>query len=111
MELNRHICQSAIEGGVFLDDLNVGAVLEVETKNRVYRVENRANGRILISGHPKYCPGPVLAKLVGSTWDGSMVKLGFIGRGMRLEFRHPVFGVVLTSRIEGIHGCCQAHPL
>ncbi len=101
-EVNRNICQSEIEGGVFLDHLNVGAVLEVVTKNRVYQVENCANGRILISGHPKFCPGPVLAKLVASTWGGSMVKLGFIGRGMRLELRHPVFGVVLTSRIKEI---------
>ncbi len=109
-EVNRNICRSEIEGGVFLDDLNAGAVLEIETENRVYRIENRANGRILISGHPKFCPGPVLVKLAGSTWGGSMLRLGFIGRGMRLEFRHPVFGVVLTSRIEEIHECRYAQP-
>jgi hypothetical protein len=99
-EVDRNTCESEIEEGVLLDSLNVGAVLEVATKNRVYRVEICAKGQILISGHPKYCPDPVPVKLVGSTWGRSMVKLGFIGRATRLEFRHPVFGVVLTSRIK-----------
>ena len=31
-----------------------------------------------------------------------MLRLHFIGRGMFLEFSHPVYGVVRTSRIEEI---------
>ncbi|MBI3693430.1 MAG: hypothetical protein HY238_01125 [Acidobacteria bacterium] len=105
--INRNICQSEIEGGVFLDELGVGAALEVETRNRRYRVEKRGDNQILIHGHAKFCPDPVVVELRGSTWGGSMMKEGFIGRGMRLEFRHPSFGVILTSRIKDIRECVR----
>jgi hypothetical protein len=101
-EVNRNIRQSEMDGGVFLDKLKVGAVLHVRTQYRIYRVENCAGDQFLISGHPLFCPGPVLVEVVGSSWAGSLVKPRFIGRGMHLEFRHPFFGVILTSRIEEI---------
>jgi hypothetical protein len=56
----------------------------------------------LISGHPQFCPDPVLVTIDGSNWGGSLLKRGFIGRGMRLEFRHPVFRRVTTSPIDEI---------
>jgi hypothetical protein len=101
-EINRNICQSEIEGGVSLDRLPVGCVLEMETRNHFYELENRGNGKVLIMGHPKFCPEPVLVHVNGSTWGRAMLKLRFIGRGMFLEFDHPEFGVVRTSRIQEI---------
>jgi|HubBroStandDraft_5_1064220.scaffolds.fasta_scaffold499084_1 hypothetical protein len=97
--------QSVIESadGVYLDELPAGAVIEVETGHHTYRLENRGDGRALISGHPEYCPEPVLVDLHGSTLGGAMLKLRFIGRGMRMEFRHPVRGVITTSRVRDIH--------
>jgi hypothetical protein len=60
-------------------------------------------GQALISGHPQFCPEPVLVTLEGSTWGGSMLKSRYIGRGMHLEFRHPAYPVpIVTSRIEEI---------
>ncbi len=56
----------------------------------------------MLSGHPQFCPQPVLVRIQGSTWGGSMLKAEFIGRGMRLEFRHPSFQTVVTSRIVEI---------
>jgi len=90
------------EQGLALDDLAVGAVVEVETGHTTYRVENRGEGKILISGHPEYCPEPVLVELHGSTGGHSILKFRFIGRGMHLEFRHPTLGVIRTSRIKAI---------
>ncbi len=101
-EINRNICRSEIEGGVFLRDLPVGAVLEIETRNRFYRLVNTGRNCALLSGHLKYCPEPVLVRIHGSTWGKSMIKTHFIGRGMHMEFRHPVYGVVRTSRIQEI---------
>src|SRR5712692_1194879 len=101
-EINRNICQSEIEGGVFLYHLPPGALLEVETQNRHYLLENRGNGKALIAGHPEFCPRPVLVDVHGSTWGGSMLKMGFVGRGMRLEFRHPAHGIIHTSLIQEI---------
>jgi hypothetical protein len=100
--INRNICLSEIEGGVHLKDLRVGALVEVETKNRFYMIENRGNGEVLICGHPQFCPRPVQVKLHGSTWGNSMLKLRYIGRGMHLEFRHPSYGVICTSPVQEI---------
>jgi hypothetical protein len=88
--------------GVFLKELARGEIIEVETKHHSYRVENCGKGQILISGHPEYCPHPVLVDVYGSTWGGTMLKPGFIGRDMHLEFCHPRYGVVQTSRIREI---------
>ena len=100
--INQNACQSEREGGLCLDNLKVGDLLELETKNRTYFIENRGNGQILISGHPKYCPQPTLVELYGSTCGGIILKPVFIGRHMRLAFRHPQHGVIRTSRIQEI---------
>jgi hypothetical protein len=101
-EVNRNIIQSEIEGGVYLDQLSEGAVLEVETQNHWYTIVNRGSGQALISGHPQYCPDLVPVSIEGSTWGGSMLKMRFIGRGMHLEFRHPTYRTIRTSRIVEI---------
>jgi hypothetical protein len=106
-EVNRNIVQSEIEGGVYLDDLSEGAVLEVETQNRWYTIIVGGRGEALISGHPQYCPDPVPVRIAGCTWGGPMLKLRFIGRGMRLEFRHPRYQTVTTSRIVDIRASDQ----
>lgn len=100
--VNRNIVQSEIEGGVYLDNLCEGDTLEVETQNHWYTIVIRGRGSALISGHPKFCPGPTLVRIEGSTWGGTMLKARFIGRGMRLEFRHPSFKTITTSRIVEI---------
>lgn len=102
--------QSALEEGVSLDDLAVGAVVEAVTGHHTYRLENRGNGDVLISGHPVYCPEPVLVELHGSIGDDQMIKMWFIGRGMRLVFRHPQFGVVRTSHVREIHELASSAP-
>ena len=102
--------QSAREEGVSLDDLGVGAVVEAVTGHHTYRLENSGNGDVLISGHPVYCPEPVLVELHGSIGDDQMIKMWFIGRGMRLVFGHPQFGVVRTSRVREIHELTSSAP-
>ena len=97
--INRRIIQSEVEGGVYLKDLRPGAALEVETENRSYRVVIHDSGKALISGHPKFCPEPVLVSIHGSSWGGSMLKVAYLGRGMHMEFGHPEYQTVTTSRI------------
>jgi len=101
-EINRNICESEVEGGVLLDDLPVGTHLEVETKYHVYDIENLGSGKVRIAGHPTYCPEPALVSFHGSTWGKSMIKMHYVGRGMRLEFRHPVHGIIHTSKIREV---------
>jgi len=113
--INRAICQSEMDGGVSMDELPVGAVLDVQTANTLYRVENRGDGEVLISGHPEICPTPVPVVFYGSTWGTPMLKVRFIGRDMKMEFFHPEKGIVRTSRVRDIHertaSCVSKNPL
>jgi len=102
-EVNHNIVQSEIEGGVYLKDLPDETTLEIETQNRSYILVNRGQGQALISGHPEFCPEPVLVRIEGSNWGGSMLKACYVGRGMHLEFRHPEYQrPIITSRIMEI---------
>ena len=100
--VNSGIIQSEIEGGVHLRDLPPQSVLSVQTTNRVYRIVILEEGTALISGHPDFCPAPAEVRINGSTWGGSMLKTRFVGRGMHLEFEHPVHRTIITSRIVEI---------
>ncbi len=100
-DVHRRIVRSEIEGGVRLGSLNEGTALVVETQNRCYRLEFR-DGGTFISGHPVFCPDPVPVSIRGSNWGGSMLKIDYIGRGMHLEFHHPHFQTITTSRIVEI---------
>lgn len=99
-QVNSNIVQSEIEGGVYLWDLPSESTLEIETQNRSYVIVHCGKGEALISGHPEFCPEPVLVKIEGSNWGGSMLKPSYVGRGMHLEFRHPDYErPIVTSRI------------
>lgn len=100
--VNHNIVQSEIEGGVHLRDVAPGTILEIETENRAYIICYQGLGQALISGHPVFCPEPVLVTIHGSTWGGSMIKTGYIGRGMRLEFGHPTYLPITTSVIRQV---------
>ncbi len=101
-EINRSLIGSEIEGGVYLSELAAGVQLEVETQHNLYHLVTAGEGKALISGHPTYCPVPVEVRIQGSSWGGSLLKPSFIGRGMRLEFRHPAHNLVTTSTIREI---------
>lgn len=98
-DVTRGIVRSEIEGGVYLAEIQEGEALEVQTENRSYRIELRDGRAAYISGHPVFCPEPTRVAIRGSSWGGSMLKLAFIGRGMHLEFQHPEFRTITTSRI------------
>jgi len=105
-EVNRNLVQSEIEGAVRLQDLEPGAVLRMNTENTCYEIVVLHRGSAYLSGHPHYCPQPVLVTIAGSTWGGSMLKVHFIGRGMHLEFRHPGYPTpIVTSIIREIREC------
>lgn len=97
--INHDIVQSEIEGGVYLDHLAPGERLTIETEDWICHLEYCGDYRAIIRGHALYCPEPVEVSIAGSTWGGSLLKLHFIGRGMHLEFLHPVYQRILTSRI------------
>jgi hypothetical protein len=102
-EVNGNIVRSEIEGGVSLGDLPPSTVLEIQTQHHRYTAVFLGESQALISGHPEFCPEPVLVAIAGSTWGGSMLKLRYIGRGMHLEFCHPEYRTpIVTSRIQEV---------
>ena len=101
-KVNRDIVRSEIAGGVYLNRITGNTTLEIETQNRRYTLWVRENGDVLIWGHPVYCPAPTQVRIAGSNWGGSMLKAGFIGRGMHMEFRHPEHQTVVTSRVREV---------
>jgi len=101
-DITRRIVQSEIEGGVHLSELPEGALLDVQTENRAYRLQMTGRGQASISGHPVFCPEPVAVNIHGSSWGGSMLKVAYIGRGMHLEFHHPEYRTITTSKIVEI---------
>lgn len=102
-QINHNIVQSEIEGGVFLSDLQPRTVLLIQTQHHCYAAVFLGDNRVLLWGHPKFCPRPVSVSIVGSTWGGTMLKSRFVGRGMRLEFHHPEYSTpIVTSPIQTI---------
>ena len=98
--VNHNIVESEIEGGAFLDDLPAKTMLQIQTQHRWYTVVHCGQGEAWIWGHPTFCPEPLLVRIEGSSWGGSMLKIRFVGRGMHLEFRHPSYRTpIVTSRI------------
>jgi hypothetical protein len=98
--------QPGSEEGFYLNDLADGAVVDIETQHRHYRLVKRADTHVRISGHPIFCPEPVEVEVEGSIGSRPMLvpNPGFIGRGMYLVFKHPLFEqVITTSRIREIH--------
>ncbi|HYW42154.1 MAG TPA: hypothetical protein VE959_04815 [Bryobacteraceae bacterium] len=97
--INHNLVQSEIEGGVCLHEVPSETVLEVRTQNHLYTIVHKGAGQALISGHPEFCPEPLLVQIHGSTWGGSMLKTFYIGRGMRLEFQPPECLTITTSPV------------
>jgi hypothetical protein len=74
--------------GLQLSQLPEGSRLDVTTAGHTYRIVVRGGHQATISGHPRFCPKPVLASFFEALAPGS-----------RMEFQHPVHGVVSTSPI------------
>ena len=85
-DMNKNLVDSEMVGGSWLEKLPVGKNLSIETQNHTYTLEKRDDG-LYLSGNPKLCPKPRKVSVSGSTWGGSAIKAGFVGRGMYLEFR------------------------
>jgi hypothetical protein len=96
---------SEVREGVDLKILRPGSLIDVETKSRHYRIECVSGDAIRISGHPKYCPVPVTARLEGSIDKRGRLEPGLIEPGMPLLFLlgddHPVAtSTVVSVRVD-----------
>ena len=101
-EINNAIRESELAGGISWKDLPVGSRAEVQTKNTLYKLEKREDGSY-IEGSSRFCPQPTKASIHGSTWGGSMLKMGWLGVGMYLEFSLDGYErAITTSQIQDV---------
>jgi hypothetical protein len=76
-----------------------GSLIDVETMSRHYRIECLGGSTIRISGHPHFCPTPVVAQLQGSVTSKGTLEEGMIERGMRLVFLIEEHFPMTTSKV------------
>lgn len=98
-EINAALAQSERDGGIWLKDVPSNCGIEVQTQNTLYQIRRLGEGWE-IKGHARFCPDWTPCIISGSTWGGSMLKMGFIGVGMHLEFCSDQHGRVVTSPIR-----------
>src|SRR5580658_7087351 len=79
--------------------LEPGSVIDIETTSRHYRIECLGGNAIRISGHPQFCPTPVVARLEGSVTSEGTLDKGIIERGMRLVFLIADHCPMTTSKV------------
>lgn len=101
-EINENLAQSERDGGVSLKSLCKGDEVQMITANSTYTIKKTGPEDYLISGNNRYCPQPTPCKIHGSTWGGSMLKIGFIGIGMHLEFSTKDHRRITTSTIATV---------
>ena len=111
-------CRCTLEGfthevtaskGLSLADLGALTTLYIRTVNSLYRVValDPAHERILIQGG-SYFPVPTEARLAGASLGGSMLKLSWLGCGLRMEVcvggqrvvTSPVRSIEIASETE-----------
>ncbi len=83
--------------------LEPGSLIDVETTSRHYRIECLGGSAIRVSGHPQFCPTPVVAQLEGSVSMDGTIDGGIIERGHRLVFLFDDHIPVTTSRVLNVH--------
>ena len=86
--------------GISLFDLDPLTVLQVETCNSVYRIVVSQRAAVFVQGG-QFFPVLTRAHLAGATFGGSMLKVAWIGVGMRME----IFGddgPIVTSPVRRI---------
>ena len=90
--------------GVQLTDLARGAMIDIETESRHYFVEYLGGDQVRISGHPQWCPTPVVVRLEGSLGTSGAFEPGVVAPGMRLVFqRFDNRPPVTTSEVKDLH--------
>jgi hypothetical protein len=88
--------------GVSLHSLDAGTVLNVITRNSSYRVVvvDPVQQRVLVTGGRLFAERTEV-RLEGATAGGSVLKIGWIGTGLRLELSMGR-GRITTSPVESV---------
>jgi hypothetical protein len=103
-EIAQRFEQSKNDKGFDITKLETKTKVTLKTKNSQYEVTyiegNRAfvTGGLLANGGVRF-PEPTEILIIGCSWGSSMLKIGWIGCGLRFEFSLAQGGMISTSPI------------
>ncbi len=88
--------------GIGLADLDPITTLLVRTENSLYQITvlQPRQTNVLVQGG-EFFPETTQARLSGSSFGGSCLKMAWVGVGLRMEF-HYDGGWIITSRVRSI---------
>jgi hypothetical protein len=95
----KNIEDSKKNGGIELDKLAPGTRIEAQTRNTLYKIVAKGDGTFDIQGGT-YFPQCINARIAGSTWGGSMLKIKWLGIDMHMELYHPQDGKITTTAVR-----------
>jgi hypothetical protein len=92
--------KAATSRGVVIEDLEAGTTLTVRTSHSCYRFEivDPAAQRARVTGGSLF-PEPTDVRVDGATVGGCMIKAGWVGIGLRMEFTSGRRRIT-TSRVK-----------
>lgn len=85
--------------GIDINKLKPGTEIVITTYYNVYRITKLKGDREIMIKGGKYFKVSKKVHLNGSTWGSSMIKIGWIGKGMHMEILNDR-KKVLTSPVE-----------
>lgn len=89
--------------GIYLSELSAGDVLVIETQNSTYSLVYLGAAAALLAKHSPRFAEPLSVNVLGSTWGGSALMMGFLGVGMCMEVQQLEDDQVLvTSPIRSL---------
>lgn len=89
--------------GIYLSELSAGDVLVIETRNSTYSLVYLGAAAALLAKHSPRLAEPVSVNVLGSTWGGSALMMGFLGVGMCMEVQQlDDDRVLITSPIQSL---------
>jgi hypothetical protein len=97
---------SSAARGVSLYDLDPLTVLLVDTRNSRYRLVVSHRTSVFVSGG-RFFPDATAARLEGASFGGSLLRLGWIGEGLCMEFQAGGQRIV-TSPVRAIRRIADA---
>lgn len=95
--VNKNITEQEKRGGIDLTKLALGTKIEVRTRASSYFIEAMGNDYFTVRGGKNF-PTATVVGINGSTWGGTMLKMGWLGIGMNIEFANNV----LTSSVQSL---------
>ena len=89
--------------GIYLSELSAGDVLVIETQNNTYSLVYLGAAAALLAKHSLRLTEPMSVNVLGSTWGGSALMMGFLGVGMCMEVQQlEDERILVTSPIQSL---------